>query len=161
MGVAFRHVTFYLHPMLLPFFATFCDRDVTISMPYFRLLAKFCDNMDVTNAFFLSSQMFAFRQVCCVFSPQIMSMDEMKSNVDQLTQLTKRMEEARTELESINDEERLLEWEESSFPELNATFQAKEPYEKLWTTALHFHNSFETWMNGKSWGRSWHCTRYT
>ncbi|XP_070580768.1 dynein axonemal heavy chain 3-like [Ptychodera flava] len=79
---------------------------------------------------------------------EIMSMDEMKSNVEQLNNLQKKLEDARDELEAINKEEELLEWEPTQFPILQSMFQLKLPYDQLWNTALKFHTSYEVWMNG-------------
>lgn len=74
----------------------------------------------------------------------------MKSNVEQLTKLQENLEAARLELESINEEESLLEWEPTAFPQLQQMFQMKDPYDKLWTTAYTFHNKQEQWMNGET-----------
>lgn len=79
-----------------------------------------------------------------------MSMEEMKNNVEQLSKLTANLEAARSELESINEEETLLEWEESAFPLLQVMFQSKEPYDKLWNTALLFSTKSDEWQNGES-----------
>nr|XP_006820578.1 PREDICTED: dynein heavy chain 3, axonemal-like [Saccoglossus kowalevskii] len=79
---------------------------------------------------------------------EIMSMDEMKSNVEQLSNIQKKLEDARDELESLNKEEELLEWEPTQFPILQYMFQLKAPYDQLWNTALKFHTNFEFWMNG-------------
>ena len=79
---------------------------------------------------------------------QFMSQDEMKSNVEQLARLQAGLEQARDDLEGINEEERLLEWEQSFFPQLQTMFQLKEPYDKLWNTAWTFHQKHEAWMNG-------------
>ena len=83
----------------------------------------------------------------CVF--QFMSQDEMKTNVEVLSRLQAGMEQARDELEGINEEERLLEWEQSFFPQLQQMFTLKEPYDKLWNTAWAFHLKHESWMNGR------------
>ena len=79
---------------------------------------------------------------------QIMSMDEMKNNVELLGRLTANLDSARDELDNINREESMLEWEPSVFPMLQLMFQAKEPYDKLWNTALNFSNKNEEWLNG-------------
>ncbi|KAK6187847.1 hypothetical protein SNE40_005782 [Patella caerulea] len=79
---------------------------------------------------------------------EIMSVDEMKNNCENLKQLHESLETAREELDAVNEEERLLEWEQSSFPDLQLMFTMKEPYEKLWNTAYTFHQKHETWMNG-------------
>ena len=72
----------------------------------------------------------------------------MKSNVEQLARLQAGLEQARDDLEGINEEERLLEWEQSYFPQLQTMFTLKEPYDKLWNTAWTFHQKHESWMNG-------------
>ncbi|XP_077979573.1 dynein axonemal heavy chain 3-like isoform X2 [Glandiceps talaboti] len=79
---------------------------------------------------------------------EIMSMDEMKSNVEQLNNLQKKLEDARDELDSINKEEELLEWEPTQFPILQQMFSLKLPYDQLWNTALNFHTKYEVWLNG-------------
>ena len=79
-----------------------------------------------------------------------MGQDEMKSNVEQLARLQAGLEQAREDLEGINEEERLLEWEQSFFPQLNTMFTLKEPYDKLWNTAWTFHQKHENWMNGRT-----------
>ncbi|XP_033109939.1 dynein heavy chain 3, axonemal-like isoform X2 [Anneissia japonica] len=79
---------------------------------------------------------------------EMLSMDEMKANVDKLTELQKLMEDARDELEGLNKEEELLEWEPTRFPILAGMFAAKAPYDSLWNTALDFHTQYETWLNG-------------
>lgn len=81
-----------------------------------------------------------------------MSSDEMKSNVDQLKKLQENMEAAREELVAINEEELLLEWEASTFPQLQSMFALKDPYDKLWSTALIFTQKHENWLNGRSTG---------
>ncbi|KAK3579501.1 hypothetical protein CHS0354_028323 [Potamilus streckersoni] len=79
---------------------------------------------------------------------EIMSQDEMKSNVEQLNRLQSSLETAREELEQINEEEKMLEWEISVFPQLKAMMALKDPYDKLWNTAWSFHQKHEQWMNG-------------
>ena len=79
-----------------------------------------------------------------------MSMDEMKNNVEQLSKLTVNLEAARDELEAINKEEVLLEWEASAFPHLQTMFNMKDPYEKLWNTALLFTTKSDEWQNGEN-----------
>ena len=79
-----------------------------------------------------------------------MSMDEMKNNTEHLAQLEVNLEAAREELEGINTEEVLLEWEASQFPQLQTMFQMKDPYDKLWNTALQFTTKSDEWLNGKN-----------
>lgn len=75
-------------------------------------------------------------------------MDEMRNNVETLARLTDQLETARNELEQINIEEGLLEFEQSQFPMLQTLFTMKDPYEKLWTTALKFAQSSDDWLTG-------------
>ncbi|XP_074648811.1 dynein axonemal heavy chain 3-like [Tubulanus polymorphus] len=79
---------------------------------------------------------------------EIMSVDEMKTNVEILTTLHTNLESAREELEGLNTEEELLEWEPTQMPQLQLMFQQKDPYDKLWSTALNFHTKNELWLNG-------------
>lgn len=74
----------------------------------------------------------------------------MRNNTEQLAALDASLTAARDELEGINQEEALLEWEQSFFPQLQQMFTMKEPYEKLWNTAYAFHQKHEKWLNGKS-----------
>ena len=55
---------------------------------------------------------------------------------------------ARDELEQINIEEKLLEFEQTAFPQVQAMFQSKEPYDKLWRTAYSFTQKHEKWLHG-------------
>ena len=52
-------------------------------------------------------------------------------------------------LQQVNMEEELLEFEATQFPILQTMIAYKEPYDKLWRTALSFHNKNEAWLNGK------------
>ncbi|RUS89800.1 hypothetical protein EGW08_002412, partial [Elysia chlorotica] len=79
---------------------------------------------------------------------EFMSSEEMKNNVEVLSRLQVNLEAARDELEGLQDEERLLEWEVTEFPQLQAMFALKEPYDKLWRTAYNFHIKNEQWTNG-------------
>ena len=72
----------------------------------------------------------------------------MRNNVQQLAKLTSNLEAAREELETINNEEALLQWEPTAFPQLQHMFQAKDPYDKLWNTLLNFTEKQEKWMKG-------------
>lgn len=72
----------------------------------------------------------------------------MRNNTEQLATINENLERARDELEQINKEEQLLEWEQSSFPNLQTMFTLKEPYERLWNTAYQFHQRHEQWLNG-------------
>ncbi|XP_071813132.1 dynein axonemal heavy chain 3-like isoform X2 [Apostichopus japonicus] len=79
---------------------------------------------------------------------EMLGLEEMKSNVDKLNEIQSQLDAARDELDGINKEEELLEWEASQFPILSVMYQLKQPYDQLWNTALEFHTQSETWMNG-------------
>ncbi|XP_061086442.1 dynein axonemal heavy chain 3 [Conger conger] len=79
---------------------------------------------------------------------ELMTLDEMKNNVDKLNELTVILDDAVTELEDINKEESLLEKELSDFPMVQILMASKQPYDQLWTTALSFQNNSEVWLNG-------------
>ncbi|XP_045076641.1 dynein axonemal heavy chain 3-like [Coregonus clupeaformis] len=79
---------------------------------------------------------------------ELMSLEEMKNNVEKLNELTSRLDAAVTELDDINKEESLLEKEQSQFPMLQTLMGNKQPYDQLWTNALNFQNKSEIWMNG-------------
>ncbi|XP_053550231.1 dynein axonemal heavy chain 3 [Bombina bombina] len=79
---------------------------------------------------------------------EIMTIEEMKNNVEKLKELDKNLNAALTQFEAINKEEELLEWEKSQFPLLQETMMNKLPFEQLWETAYNFHCKSEEWMNG-------------
>ncbi|KAG7492071.1 hypothetical protein MATL_G00010690 [Megalops atlanticus] len=79
---------------------------------------------------------------------ELMTLDEMKSNVEKLNELSAILDAAVTELEDINKEESLLEKELSEFPMVQTLMANKQPYDQLWTTALNFHNQSDVWLNG-------------
>lgn len=83
-----------------------------------------------------------------------MSTEEMKNSVEKLHELSKNLEQALVEFESINKEEDLLEKEKSTFPLLQTILTNKVPYEQLWVTAYEFSIKSEEWMNGMFWSHS-------
>ncbi|PAA63386.1 hypothetical protein BOX15_Mlig017039g2 [Macrostomum lignano] len=77
---------------------------------------------------------------------EVMLPDEMAKNVEQLTRLEVDLENAREELDGLNEEEKLLEWEPTAFPTLRTMFQMKQPYDNLWKTAQQIHLKSEEWQ---------------
>jgi len=73
----------------------------------------------------------------------------MKNNVELLDRLETDLTQAREDLEQINNEEKLLEFEQTAFPQLQAMFVSKEPYDKLWRTAHNFTQKHDKWLNGE------------
>ncbi|XP_071775394.2 dynein axonemal heavy chain 3 [Centroberyx gerrardi] len=88
------------------------------------------------------------REIEAFKKKELMSMEEMKNNVEKLSELSANLDAAVTELEDINKEQTLLEKEQSQFPMLQTLIANKQPYDQLWTTALNFQNTSEVWMNG-------------
>ncbi|KAK1880668.1 Dynein heavy chain 3 axonemal [Dissostichus eleginoides] len=79
---------------------------------------------------------------------EVMNIEEMKNNVGNLNEITANLEAAVTELEEINNEQTLLEKEQSQFPQVQTLIADKQPFEQLWTTALNFQCMSEEWING-------------
>eukprot|EP00064_Thunnus_orientalis_P010890 superscaffoldBa00001518_g10919 len=79
---------------------------------------------------------------------EMMGIEEMKTNVGNLAQITANLEDAVTELENINKEQTLLEKGQSQFPMLQTLLADKQPYDQLWNTALNFQSMSEVWLNG-------------
>ncbi|XP_065680811.1 dynein axonemal heavy chain 3 isoform X1 [Hydra vulgaris] len=78
---------------------------------------------------------------------EVLTTEEMIKNVENLSDINKHVEAARTEAECLCKEEMLLGWEITQYPLLQILITTKEPYEKLWNTALQFTNSYNNWMN--------------
>ncbi|KAL4617872.1 dynein heavy chain 3, axonemal [Arapaima gigas] len=101
-----------------------------------RRISEFDQKLEISN-----KKIEAFKK------KEIMSVAEMKNNVEKLARLTGYIEAALTELEEINKEESLLGKEQSKFPILPTILASKQPYDQLWTTAFNFQNMSEIWMN--------------
>ncbi|XP_073447159.1 dynein axonemal heavy chain 3 isoform X1 [Aquarana catesbeiana] len=79
---------------------------------------------------------------------EMMTLDEMRNNMEKLNDLDQNLNKALLEFEAINKEEELLEWEKSQFPSLQVAITNKVPFEQLWVTAYNFQCKSEEWMNG-------------
>ena len=51
--------------------------------------------------------------------------------------------------QAINNEEELLEWEVTPFPQIMTIAHLKEPYSRLFNTAGEFLEKNDKWMNGE------------
>jgi dynein heavy chain, axonemal len=78
----------------------------------------------------------------------VLSTEEMRLNVEKLSDINKLIDEYKLEAELINRDQTLLAWEVTIFTKLSEIITAKDPYEKLWTTAWQFYSSYEQWVNG-------------
>ncbi|XP_039631019.1 dynein heavy chain 3, axonemal [Polypterus senegalus] len=79
---------------------------------------------------------------------EVMSIEEMKNNVEKLNDLSTNLDTAMDELQAINKEESLLEREQSQFPLLQTIMTNKQPFDQLWMTAYNFQSKSEMWLNG-------------
>ncbi|KAG8578269.1 hypothetical protein GDO81_010439 [Engystomops pustulosus] len=76
-------------------------------------------------------------------------MSEATTYLQKLSTINRRIQEFLEEKAHINKEEELLGIEQiGSYTQISEICKLKEPYEKLWTTALHFSTCYDKWMNG-------------
>lgn len=76
------------------------------------------------------------------------AVDDIRSVVGELAGLGVSLEECKAEAMEINNEEELLQWETTPYPQIQSVLHSKEPYDKLWNTAITYHDKHEQWMNG-------------
>ncbi|KAL5473898.1 hypothetical protein EMCRGX_G028462 [Ephydatia muelleri] len=76
------------------------------------------------------------------------AIEEVKEVLAQLEKLGRDLEAAREESMAINSEEELMGWEPTPYPQIQMVTQLKEPYDRLWQTAVEFNEKHEKWMNG-------------
>ena len=80
--------------------------------------------------------------------PPVLTMDEMRSSVQQIDKLDGRAQKAFVDLKDINQEEVYLDWDPSAYPLLEKITSSVEKYSSLWHTALTFHEKYERWYYG-------------
>lgn len=51
-------------------------------------------------------------------------------------------------LKGLQVEEGLMEWEVTQYPQIQLILASKEPFDRLWKTALNFNNKHDEWING-------------
>ncbi|XP_072535232.1 dynein axonemal heavy chain 3 [Salminus brasiliensis] len=105
-----------------------------------RLLKRIAELEDTLQAIGKEVEVFKKKEV--------MSVEEMKNNVEKLNEITACLDNTITQLEYINKEEAQLEKEQTQVPQLQELMLKKQPYDQLWNTALSFHNKSHIWMNG-------------
>lgn len=74
--------------------------------------------------------------------------DDIRSVAAELSELGVSLEECKTEAMEINNEEELLQWETTPYPQIQAILHSKEPYDRLWNTAISYYEKHHQWMNG-------------
>ncbi|KAM4037486.1 dynein axonemal heavy chain 3-like [Anomaloglossus baeobatrachus] len=76
-------------------------------------------------------------------------MSEASTYVKKLSTISRRIQDFMEERARINKEEELLGMEQiGTYDQISEICKLKEPYETLWTTALHFSTCYDKWMNG-------------
>ncbi|XP_063719575.1 dynein axonemal heavy chain 3-like [Symsagittifera roscoffensis] len=76
-------------------------------------------------------------------------MGEAERYVSELQQIDESVKQYEEEKEQINKEELLLETGmQTSYGIIMDIVNQKDPYERLWTTAMSFSNYYDKWMNG-------------
>ncbi|XP_065937642.1 dynein axonemal heavy chain 3 isoform X7 [Magallana gigas] len=77
------------------------------------------------------------------------NMNEAENFIQELEDIEKKLEMFQEEKVKINREEMLLGQEVmTQYGQIQAITTAREPYEKLWRTAVTFHKEHDNWMNG-------------
>ena len=76
------------------------------------------------------------------------AVDEIRSVLAELGQLGEALEGCKTEAMEIINEEELLQWEPTPYAQIQAMLHSKEPYDRLWTTAITYYDKHDQWMNG-------------
>ncbi|XP_072152186.1 dynein axonemal heavy chain 3 isoform X4 [Bemisia tabaci] len=80
--------------------------------------------------------------------PPLLTMEEMVDTTTTIEAFVNILAEDKITADSINMEEKLLEFEVTPFLELQNMLTAVEPYNQLWHTILEFHKKYEIWYNG-------------
>ena len=75
-------------------------------------------------------------------------LEEIQKVAEELAELGTQLEKAKDEAMAINNEEELLEWELTPFPQIQVLQHLKEPYDRLWNTVVNYHDKHHQWMNG-------------
>ena len=75
-------------------------------------------------------------------------LEEIQKVAEELADLGALLEKANEELLAINNEEQLLEWEITPYPQIQNLQHLKEPYDRLWNTVVSYHDKYHQWMNG-------------
>lgn len=76
------------------------------------------------------------------------AVEDIRSVSRELQELGQSLEDCKAEAMDINNEEELLHWDTTPYPQIQAVVHSKEPYDRLWNTALTYHDKHQQWMNG-------------
>eukprot|EP00736_Rhodelphis_marinus_P009962 Rmarinus@m.13206 len=73
-------------------------------------------------------------------------LDAIDDIADNVTDLQKRLDDAKEKATLINSREELFGWASTAYPELNEISKDFQPYALLWTSAAEFNRSHPEWM---------------
>lgn len=76
------------------------------------------------------------------------ALDDIRGVAKELQELGQSLEDCKAEAMDINNEEELLHWDTTPYPQIQAVLHSKEPYDRLWNTAVSYYDKQEQWMNG-------------
>ncbi|CUT98907.1 dynein heavy chain [Echinococcus multilocularis] len=82
---------------------------------------------------------------------ETLSQDEIKKANATLDNFKTLVNEFNKEAEAITREEKLLQFEQSEFPQIFEMRKVMEPYEKLWRTAKDFEEESKAWLASPYW----------
>ncbi|EUB58895.1 Dynein heavy chain 7, axonemal [Echinococcus granulosus] len=82
---------------------------------------------------------------------ETLSQDEIKKANATLDNFKTLVNEFNEEAEAITREEKLLQFEQSEFPQIFEMRKVMEPYEKLWRTAKDFEEKSKAWLASPYW----------
>ncbi|KAF3833726.1 hypothetical protein F7725_024930 [Dissostichus mawsoni] len=128
-------------------YATLPSGDLRLNSRVFKwpsqILAELDDNKNRLDSMKLQAEDY--------LQTRILEFAYKLENVDKAIQAFKRKEVMNIEEmknNEINNEQTLLEKEQSQFPQVQTLIADKQPFEQLWTTALNFQCMSEEWING-------------
>ncbi|CAL8109272.1 unnamed protein product [Orchesella dallaii] len=77
-----------------------------------------------------------------------LNVEEMRMNSEALQLIHDEIQLCITESDRLNEEEKLLDQEQTQFNDLTTCIQLIDPYYKLWVTAYEFHVKYKKWFDG-------------
>lgn len=80
--------------------------------------------------------------------PPVLTMEEMEEATTEIEEISQEMADIVKEAERINEEEVLLDLEQSPYITLPGMSSTVDTFDKLWHTVLSFHRNYEMWYYG-------------
>ena len=76
-------------------------------------------------------------------------LEDIRKVAGELQEVGVVLEACKAEAMGINNEEELLQWEVTPYPQIQAVQHMKEPYDRLWNTAISYYDKHQQWMDGE------------